>query len=294
MVRLKLSLASSLAVLFSTGLAMAGNYPEPDRLVEAGELAKPAVAKRFRVLDTRTKEKYLAGHVPGALWVDHDAWSKAFAAGTPLADWGQTVGELGIKHSTPLIIYDDGWARNAAHVWWLLRYWGFEDVRLLNGGWHAWLSQGLPQDRTMPQVKALRLKLRPIPARLAGKEQVLGALKNHEQIIDARSVAEFRGEGQTDKRKGAIANAKHLEWSAAIDPQTLRFRPAEDLTRLLSAAGIDPARPAIVYSRAGERSAVVVFTLEVMGAKNVRSCTGGWEKWSTALDTPAAPETKKN
>ncbi len=294
MLHWKRSLASSLVVLFSTGLATAGNYPEPDRLVAAGELAKPAVAKRFRVLDTRTKEKYLAGHIPGALWVDYDAWAKALAAGASLPDWERTIGDLALKHSTPLVIYDDGWARNAAHVWWLLRYWGFEDVRLLNGGWHAWLSQGHPQDRAAPQVKALRIKLRPIPARLAGKAQLVEALKNHEQIIDARSAAEFRGEGETDKRKSALPNAKHLEWSAAIDPQTLRFKPAEELTHLLGAAGIDPARPAIVYSRTGERSAVVAFTLELMGAKHVRRCTRGWEEWSNAPGTSTVSETKKN
>ncbi len=291
--RLRLSLVGGFFLVFSAGLVRAGDYPEADLLVETTELAKPAIAKRFRVLDTRAKDKYLAGHIPGALWVNRDAWAKAFAAAPQLPVWETMIGDLGIKHSTPLIIYDDGWAKDAAHIWWILRYWGFEEVRLLNGGWHAWLSEGRSQDRSQPQVKARGLRLRPIPARLAGKNQMAELVQNRqEQIIDARSSAEFRGEVESGRRNGAIPTAKHFESSTAIDSQTLRFKSAEELARLFRAAGIDPAQPAVTYCRSGECAAMVAFTLELMGAKNVRHYYQGWAEWANAKGTRVAPETK--
>src|SRR5437762_3367946 len=167
LMRFNLWLLSGLVLILCAGVAPAGDYPEGKLLVEVAELAKPAPPNRFRVLDTRPKERYLAGHIPGAQWVDYDNWAKLFAAGSQVSAWDKIIGDLGIKHNASLVIYDDGWSKNAAHVWWILRYWGHEDVRLLNGGWHAWLSKGFRQERVEHPVEGKRIKLRPT-ARLAG------------------------------------------------------------------------------------------------------------------------------
>ena len=283
----KTSLVAGVLLGFAAGPALAGGYPAADLLIEPAELAKPAVASRFRVLDTRPREYYLAGHIPEALWVDHEAWGKEFAAGPELAVWQQLVGDLGIKHNTPLVIYDDGRARTAAHVWWILHYWGFEDVRLLNGGWKAWTLGGASTDRIFPVFPAERLKLRPLPVRLVRIDQMLELVQDREQqIIDARSPAEFRGDVKTARRNGAIPSARHLDSSTVIDSQTWRFKSAADLTELFSAAGIDPDRPTITYCHSGDRAALMAFTLELMGARNVRNYYHGWAEWGNAPDTP--------
>ena len=67
----------------------------------------------------------------------------------------------------------------------------------------------------------------------------------HVQILDARTSEEFCGRAQTAKRNGAILGAVQLPWSDAIDPETRRFKSAEELARLMMKAGIDPARPAV-------------------------------------------------
>ena len=74
----------------------------------------------------------------------------------------------------------------------------------------------------------------------------------------------------------------------------MRFKSSEELAQLFRAAEIDPAQPAVTYCRSGERAAMVVFTLELMGTKNVRNYYRGWEEWSNTDGSPVVPEAKKN
>ena len=80
-------------------------------------------------------ERISQSHVPAARWVDHEAWSNAFEDGQDNQAWSQRIGELGIRSDSPVVVYDDSRMKNAARIWWILRYWGIDDVRLLNGGW---------------------------------------------------------------------------------------------------------------------------------------------------------------
>src|SRR5262245_31820410 len=83
-------------------------YPRPNLLIEPAELAKPDVAKRYCLLDARPRKDYDAGHVPGAVWVDPEAWAKAFADGQDAKAWAERIGKLGIADAeTRVAIYDD-------------------------------------------------------------------------------------------------------------------------------------------------------------------------------------------
>ena len=88
------------------------------------------------------------------------------------------------------------------------------------------------------------------------------------------------------KRGGAIPGARHLEWSDAIDAKTHRFKSAYELSKLLQDAGIDPSKPCTTYCQSGGRAAVMAFTLELMGGKDVRNYYKSWAEWGNAADTP--------
>jgi thiosulfate/3-mercaptopyruvate sulfurtransferase len=260
-------------------------YPRADLLIEAAELAKPADG--LLVLDARPKEKYQAGHVPGAVWVDHDTWSKKFAEGQDSAVWTKLIGVLGITGpETRVVIYDDNLSKDAARIWWVLRYWGVKDVRLLNGGWKAWDADGRKVEKTNNDPRAVEARLTPQSERLATKEQILAALKDKPpQLIDARSEGEFCGDAKTAKKNGAIPGALHLEWSDLLDRKTGKFKSAEEMTKLLKDAGIDPGKPATTYCQSGGRAAVMAFALELMGGKDVRNYYRSWSEWGNADDT---------
>ena len=202
------------------------NYPRADLLVEATSFATPQAAQAFRILDARSKSKYAAGHIPGAVWVNHDHWSKSFYVKQDPMEWASLIGALGVDNKTRVLVYDDGSAKDAARVWWILRYWGVRDARLLNGGFPAYASAKLPQ-ATEPAVSIATqfIIMAPDASRFADKEKVLDSLKSKgTQIIDSRSEKEFCGEDKlSNKAGGAIPGAMHLEWSDALDKTTHKF-----------------------------------------------------------------------
>lgn len=288
---------SCVALLLLAPLASArpATYARPELLLEPAELAKPAVAKKFVVLDARGKGAYLAGHVPGAVWVDTTTWARAFAAGQKEEDWAKRVGALGVDVKTPVVVYDAKRNNDAARIWWILRYWGLRDVRLLNGGWPGWVDSGGKVEKGEVKPKATEPKLTAQPERLATRAQILEGLEGGTfgQVLDARSEGEYCGTRETAKRNGAIPGAKHLEWSDTVDKKG-RFKSAEELTRLFKEAGIDPTRPATTYCQSGGRASVLAFVVELMGGKQVRNYYRSWAEWGNDKDTPIVkPRPKK-
>src|SRR5216683_7304470 len=272
------------AVLLAPG-ADAKNYAKPELLIELPDLVKQA--KTFRVLDARPRDKYEAGHIPGAVWVDHDAWSKSFDNGKDADGWAKRVGALGSEVTTPIVLYDDNLSKDAARIWWILRFWGVRDVRLLNGGWKGWVAVDGPMEKTASQPKLVTPKLSALSDRLATKKQIMDVLKDKPpQLVDSRSTGEFCGTEETAKRNGSMPGAVHLEWSDTLDKKTGRFKSADELTKLFKEAGIDPTKPAVTYCQSGGRAAVLAFTLELMGAKEVSNYYRSWAEWGNDPDTP--------
>jgi thiosulfate/3-mercaptopyruvate sulfurtransferase len=267
-------------------------YPRSDLLIEPAALAPPLDAERFVILDSRSREDYQQEHIPEARWVDHGAWSKTFGDGEDVEAWSQRIGELGIDTDAAVVVYDDQAMKNAARIWWILRYWGVEDVRLLNGGWKSWKAQELPVSQARgASVEPVAFTAKPQSSRLATKSQILDRLEGQEwQIVDARSEAEYCGtELLGNQRAGAIPGAKHLEWSELIDPETDRFRPPDELRELFDQANIDLDRPMASHCQSGGRASVMAFGLELMGAEGVRNYYRGWSDWGNAEDTPVEP-----
>jgi thiosulfate/3-mercaptopyruvate sulfurtransferase len=282
-------LAVILCCLVSTSFAAEDNYARPRLLLEPGELAKPQVAKRLIILDARKKEAHVQEHVPNARWVDHGTWKSAFGNGTDAQGWNTRIGNIGIGADSTVVVYDDLSSKDAARIWWILRYWGVSDVRLLNGGWKAWKAEELPTNAEVSSPpSAVDFKAMPRTRQLVTKAQILDSLTGFRlQIVDTRSNDEFCGiELKKNKRGGAIPGAKHLEWSDLIDPATERFKSPMKLRRLFDQVGIDLDKPIASHCQSGGRASVMVFGLELMGAKDARNYYPGWSEWGNTDDLP--------
>ena len=288
--RFSLLLTLAATVGFGAGGATSEHqYPRPGLLLEPAELAKPEVARQFILLDVRGEEAYQEEHVPGALRVDHDAWKAAFGDGKDAAGWSERIGQLGIGPEAKVVVYDDNGMKNAARIWWILRYWGLKDARLLNGGWKTWKAEGYPtSDEPPPAPEPVELQAKARRRRLATKKQILASLAtNRFQIVDTRSEAEFCGiEKKDNQRAGAIPGAVRLEWSDLIDAETDRFKGPHELRDLFAQAGIELERPTVTHCQSGGRASVMVFGMELMGAKNVRNYYQSWNEWGNSEETP--------
>lgn len=237
----------------------------------------------------RKKEAFDQERIPGVRWVDHETWKSALGDATDVKGWSKRIGDLGIAMDSKVVVYDDASDKDAARIWWLLRYWGANDVRLLNGGWKLWQAEGYPVETTEPAtVQAVEFTATPQTSRLVTKDQVLASLRDHSlQIVDARSEDEFCGvELRKNKRGGAIPGAKHLEWKDLIDSDTGRFKSADQLRKEFNRAGIDLGKPTASHCQSGSRASVMAFGLELMGAKDPRNYYRGWSEWGNSDDVP--------
>ena len=263
------------------------NYPTPNMLIEVND---PKL-KDFRVLDTRARAKYEAGHVPGAVRADAAPWAKAVLANKADAEfWKAELAKVGVAPTKPVVVYSDD-VRDSARTWWMLKLAGVPDARILNGGWKAWTAAKLPEEKAETVATAEPHNWKPDPNRLADKTHVLDQLKGGSTCVDARTKDEFTGEKAFAKKSGHIPGATHLEWVELLDPKTDKFLPPADLIKLVKDRKIALDKPAVTYCQGGGRAAVLAFGLELAGAKSVRNYYPSWGEWGNADDTPV--ESKK-
>ncbi|HEY1189970.1 MAG TPA: rhodanese-like domain-containing protein, partial [Gemmata sp.] len=203
----------------------------------------------------------------------------------------QEFSALGVSPKVPVVVYADD-ARDAARAWWVLKYAGVPDARILNGGWKVWTAANRPTEKEAPAVTAEAFNWTVAAPRLADKRHVLGILKDGAACVDARTKAEFTGEKALAKRGGHIPGAVHLEWVELLDPKTGKFLPPADLLKLMEERKIDLDKPHVTYCQSGGRAAVVAFGLELAGAKSVRNYYPSWSEWGNADDTPVEGQKK--
>jgi thiosulfate/3-mercaptopyruvate sulfurtransferase len=263
------------------------SFPRADLLIQAKELMKPHDARNQRILDVRARNDYQAGHIPGAVWVDPADWGKASCSEQDRAAWTRRIGSVGIDTSTKVVVYDNGGTPEAARVWWILRFWGIPEVRLLDGGYSGWRADDGTASQAESAYAVRKPKLLAHNDRLATKGQIMARLKeNPIQIIDTRSEQEYCGEAGNANRKGAIPGAIHVEWSDLVDKKSKRFKSPEELSKLFEEKGIDLKKPTVTHCQSGGRASVMALGLELMGAKQIRNYYKSWAEWGNAEDTP--------
>src|SRR5262249_29650583 len=155
--------------------------------------------------------------------------------------------------------------------WWVLRYYGHANARVLNGGWNRWLTEGRPvtfhQENPPPPARE-PFHAHPDPSWYATLNQLKAEQANPEcQILDVRSDGGRVGTNDRgNKRAGRVPNARHLEWLRFVSTDDRRtFLPPADLERLLADAGIDHDHPVITYCQGGIRAAHAAFVLTLLG-----------------------------
>ncbi|WP_165221766.1 sulfurtransferase [Aquisphaera insulae] len=247
----------------------------------------------LRLLDTRPKAEYDAGHIPGAVWVDAKAAQTLAAKPGGLDDrdaWQAWLAPLSIAPDTEVLVYDGKRQLDAARVWWLLRYLGVDRTGLVDGNFPLWKRANRPIYTDVPTPRppsTFRVAFR--KDRRATREDVLEILKTKtDRIIDARSDGEFAGTEKLGKRAGHIPGACHVEWTNLVDKEG-RFIPPDALREKLAAQGVKPGEPVIAHCHGGGRASVDTFALERLGLP-ARNYYPGWSDWGNADDTPISGE----
>ncbi|WP_380279754.1 sulfurtransferase [Kitasatospora purpeofusca] len=239
-------------------------------------------------------EDYTAGHLPGAHFVslDTDLAAPAGPPGRggrhPLPDpeeFGAALRRFGVTADRPVVVYDGATAMAAARAWWLLRWAGHPDVRVLDGGFAAWQEAGLPVTTALPPTGDGDFE--PVPGQLPVIDADGAAAWAREALLlDARAGERYRGETEPiDPRAGHIPGARSAPTTGNVGPDG-RFRPAAELAARFRALGAGE-RDTAVYCGSGVTAAHQILALAVAGLP-ATLYPGSWSEWSGDGARPVA------
>lgn len=255
---------------------------------------------RIAEVDYDPKANYQLGHVPGAVLFDwrqdiNDPVSRNVLSKQAYEDLLQRAG---VNNDTTLVLYGDFNNWFAAFAFWVFKYYGFKDVRIMNGGRKKWLEEDREVNKDIPNYPKGNLKAtdpdKNIRVFLDEVKQSLDA-KDRIRMVDVRSPKEFTGEilappeypTEHAQRGGHIPGAENIPWAQAVNDKDGTFKSADELKKLYESKGITPDKEIIAYCRIGERSSHTWFVLKyLLGYPNVKNYDGSWTEWGNMIANP--------
>jgi len=248
---------------------------------------------RWRLGGPHGRKDYLAGHIPGATFVDLDADVCGPPGGGgrhPLPDLDALQAALrtaGVTNERPVVVYDAGDGMPAARLWWTLRWAGHPDVRVLDGGFVAWQRAGLPIETGERRVQ--RGDFTVVPGNLPALDaDGAAAYARRGALFDARTAARFRGENEPiDPVAGRIPGAGSLPYADLVRADGMLL-PAEELRKAMTQAGVPESGTVGAYCGSGVTAAHTVWAMTVAGLESPALYIGSWSEWIRDPSRPVA------
>jgi thiosulfate/3-mercaptopyruvate sulfurtransferase len=240
---------------------------------------------------------YAEAHIPGAIGFD---WKKDLQDQVKRdflgpAEFGALFGSRGISNDHTIVLYGDRNNWFAAYTYWYLKYYGHDNVKLMNGPREKWISEGRPTSTEVPSYEHQTFSAQEGDEAIrAYRDEVLSALDSGTRLVDVRSPQEYSGEliamagyeQEGAQRAGHIPGAASVPWAQAVREDGT-FKPADELRRLYTDKGVVDGHPIIAYCRIGERSAHTWFVLhELLGEDDVKNYDGSWTEWGNMVAVP--------
>ena len=249
-------------------------------------------------IDADPVADYDKGHVAGAVcWNLHTDMENQLTRDIPSVEqFEELMGSSGIDNETTVVLYGDGNNRSATWAFWVMKYYGHKDVRLVDGGRKKWVSEGRPLSTNDPEVSPKRYSVGlPDQGIRATKEYVEKRLGLDEvKILDTRTHEEFVGEltsapgtPQPDiYRKGRIPGAIHAPWDQ-VAAEDGSFRSVKEIRNIYDTRGINSSSEVITYCRLGMRASYSWFVLKyLLGYQSVVNYDGSWTEWGNSIGVP--------
>ena len=276
------------------------SYAHPEVLVDTNWVVQHHKDSNVRIaeVDYDPVSNYNQGHIPNSVLFD---WKKDI--NEPVKRDILTKEQLeslfsrnGISDNTTLVLYGDFNNWFAAFAFWVFKYYGAKDVRIMNGGRKKWIEEDKPLTKDIPSVAPATYKVTKTDEKLrAYLHDVLNSLgKKNVGLVDVRGPKEYSGEilappeypTEHAQRGGHIPGAQNIPWAQAVKEDGT-FKSVEELENLYKPKGITPDKEVIAYCRIGERSSHSWFVLKyLLGYPNVRNYDGSWTEWGNMVRSP--------
>lgn len=269
------------------------------RILDATVFLEPNKEGPYRL--SSGKEAYEKEHIPGAVFADilnelSDPNAKYPMTVPPRNRFLNKMSELGVGDGTYVVVYDRGAQVNspviawnwASRLAWQLRYEGFDNVAVLDGGFPKWKEEGRPVTAEPGSYPKAVFTGERRPELLATKEDVQRAINDENTIlINSLSEADFRGETKTYGRNGHIPGSKHVFFGGHSDPETKELYDDEKLKETFEKVGaLDPNKKVITYCGGGIAATWNALLLNKLGQNNVAVYDGSMTEWAADPNLP--------
>lgn len=280
--------------------ATAKSYAHPEVLVDTNWVVEHHKDSNVRIaeVDYDPTSSYNLGHIPNAVLFD---WKKDI--NEPVKRDIMTQQQLeelfsknGISENTTLVLYGDFNNWFAAFAFWVFKYYGVKEIKIMNGGRKKWIEEDRPQTKDIPNIPRSSYKVSNVDDKLrVYLDDVRAAIgKGNVALVDVRGPKEFSGEvlapaeypTEHAQRGGHIPGAANIPWAQAVNDNGT-FKTAEELEKLYKPKGVTPDKEVITYCRIGERSSHTWFVLKyLLGYQDVRNYDGSWTEWGNMIRSP--------
>ncbi|MBN2185253.1 MAG: sulfurtransferase [Candidatus Krumholzibacteriota bacterium] len=242
------------------------------------------------VVSARNSADYAKVHLPGAI----NLWHKDFYKEGDIKalckspdEIAAILGAKGIDPDKTIVVYDDGKGKSAGRIYWILKYMGCKDVRILDGHMKMWRKGRKPVTKKATEVAALKYTGVVNPAFCACTKDVKACIGNAAVVlVDVRAKDEFDGEKGDLERKGHIPGAIHFDFSNVLNEDGT-FKGKAELKKAFSEAGITPEKEAILYCESSVRAGIVFMALtSILEYPNVKVYDGAMYEWTADPENP--------
>ncbi|HEX2240716.1 MAG TPA: sulfurtransferase [Actinomycetota bacterium] len=273
-------------------------YFNPDVLVETDWLEQHTDDPSIAIIEVdEDATAYDKGHIQNAVSLNwktdlQDESRRDFVTADQLA---QLLGSRGISSDQTIVLYGGNNNWFAAYAYWLFKYRGVENVKLLNGGRKKWELESRLLTQEVPQRAAAQFTIsNEQPELRIFRDEVIERAKSQAAWVDVRSPEEFRGDllapphlpQEQAQVPGHIPGASNITWSKAVNEDGT-FKSAEELVQLYADEGITKDKEVVTYCRIGERSSHSWFVLkELLGFERVRNYDGSWTEYGSLVGVP--------
>ncbi|MGA9927354.1 MAG: sulfurtransferase [Nitrososphaeraceae archaeon] len=273
-------------------------YAHPEVLVDTNWIDQHKNDPKVRVaeVDYDPTANYTLGHVPGSVLIDwkadiNDPLTRNIITQQACESLLQRVG---VNDDTTLVLYGDFNNWFAAFAFWVFKYYGYKDVRLMNGGRKKWLEEDKPVTKDIPSHAKGNFKASEPDSSIRVFLRYVRDTLGSKILVDVRGPKEFTGEilappeypTEHAQRGGHIPGAVNIPWAQAVNEDGT-FKSADELQKLYQSKGVAADKEVISYCRIGERSSHTWFVLKyLLGYPNVKNYDGSWTEWGNMIDNP--------
>ena len=265
-----------------------------DILIEADELLKKFNNKNIRIFDaTITDDAYLQGHIPGAGYFDHERFSDLSSPYScmipPEAELSAAIGNAGISNDVEVVVYACGMLPYAVRAWWVLRYAGHNNVRILNGGLAAWIKAGGQVEQEARGYEPASFSARFNRDMIANKEEVLASMENDDiAIVDVLPLESYEASHIAGSScLPCMDLMEGMEYFLPDDKLALRLKEVSQHKRIITycGGGIAAAVNAVAHLMTGHENVAVYdgSMYEWLGEGLPINGTGKWEVWDETI-----------